>query len=108
MSVHPAVGRAHPALRAYAWAFLAILYAPILLLPVFSFNKATYIAVPIEELTTEWCAELWGLRPIWARALEQRDPWRRGGGDLDGARRLRGEGRHAGANAGARTEFSAS
>ncbi len=63
----PAVGgRAHPALRLYAWIFIAVLYAPLLLLPLFSFNAATYIAFPLRGFTTEWYAELWDLAPMWA------------------------------------------
>jgi len=59
-------GRAHPALRAYAWAFVAILYAPLLLLPLFSFSSSTYLAFPIEGFTTEWYGQLWNAAPMWA------------------------------------------
>jgi spermidine/putrescine transport system permease protein len=45
-------------LRAYAIAFLAFLYAPILLLPVFAFNDGTVIAFPLDGFTTRWFAEL--------------------------------------------------
>ncbi|MFO6463731.1 ABC transporter permease [Jannaschia sp. KMU-145] len=45
-------------LRAYVIAFLAFLYAPILLLPVFAFNDGTVIAFPLDGFTTRWFAEL--------------------------------------------------
>ncbi|UWQ20922.1 ABC transporter permease [Jannaschia sp. W003] len=45
-------------LRAYALLFLAFLYAPILLLPVFAFNDGTVIAFPLGGFTTEWFARL--------------------------------------------------
>ncbi|WP_220749102.1 MULTISPECIES: ABC transporter permease [Jannaschia] len=46
-------------LRAYVILFLAFLYAPILLLPVFAFNDGTVIAFPLDGFTTKWFAELW-------------------------------------------------
>ena len=46
-------------LRAYVWLFLAFLYAPILLLPVFAFNSGTVIAFPLQGFTTDWFAEMW-------------------------------------------------
>ena len=45
-------------LRLYVWAFLAFLYAPILLLPVFAFNDGTVIAFPLDGFTTAWFARL--------------------------------------------------
>ena len=45
-------------LRAYAIAFLAFLYAPIFLLPVFAFNDGTVIAFPLDGFTTRWFAEV--------------------------------------------------
>ncbi|MEM9146385.1 MAG: ABC transporter permease [Pseudomonadota bacterium] len=59
------VNRESPALKIYAWAFVAILYAPILLLPLFSFNSSTYIAFPIEGFTTEWYGALWANSQMW-------------------------------------------
>ena len=41
------VGRAG-GLRAYALAYLAFLYGPILLLPVFAFNDSMIIAFPLK------------------------------------------------------------
>ncbi|MGB3555097.1 MAG: ABC transporter permease [Jannaschia sp.] len=46
-------------LRIYVFAFLAFLYAPILLLPIFAFNDGTVIAFPLNGFTTRWFAELW-------------------------------------------------
>ncbi|WP_308916698.1 ABC transporter permease [Jannaschia sp. LMIT008] len=45
-------------LRAYVWLFLAFLYAPILLLPVFAFNDGTVIAFPLDGFTTRWFGRL--------------------------------------------------
>jgi spermidine/putrescine transport system permease protein len=45
-------------LRAYVIAFMAFLYAPILLLPVFAFNDGTVIAFPLDGFTLRWFAEL--------------------------------------------------
>ncbi|CTQ34324.1 ABC transporter permease [Jannaschia rubra] len=46
-------------LRVYVIAFLAFLYAPIVLLPLFAFNDSTVIAFPLSGVTTKWFAELW-------------------------------------------------
>ena len=45
-------------LRAYVFAFLLFLYAPILLLPVFAFNSGTVIAFPLDGFTLNWFAAL--------------------------------------------------
>ncbi|MGH6933040.1 MAG: ABC transporter permease [Dongiaceae bacterium] len=42
------------ALSAYAVFFIVLLYGPVLLLPLFSFNDAIYIAFPLKQLTTKW------------------------------------------------------
>lgn len=60
------IDRPAGSLKVYAWVFVVVLYGPILLLPLFSFNASTYIAFPIEGFTTEWYAELWGTAPMWA------------------------------------------
>jgi spermidine/putrescine transport system permease protein len=44
--------------RAYAYAYLVFLYAPIILLPMFAFNDAVVIAFPLSGFTTEWFAAL--------------------------------------------------
>lgn len=41
-------------LRLYAILYLAFLYAPIVLLPLFAFNDATIIAFPLKGFTTGW------------------------------------------------------
>lgn len=41
-------------LASYAVIFMAFIYIPILLLPVFSFSDSQYIAFPIKEFTLEW------------------------------------------------------
>ncbi len=46
-------------LRLYAVVFLAVLYAPILLLPVFAFNEGSIIAFPLQGFSTRWFETLW-------------------------------------------------
>jgi len=46
------------ALFFYALAYLAFLYAPVLVLPVFSFNNSEFIAFPLTGFTTRWYASL--------------------------------------------------
>ena len=41
-------------LRLYALAYLAFLYAPVLVLPVFSFNNSEFIAFPLSGFTIRW------------------------------------------------------
>lgn len=41
-------------LAAYVAAYLAFLYAPIALLPLFAFNDSTVIAFPLAGFTTRW------------------------------------------------------
>ena len=45
-------------LAVYAILYLAFLYAPIALLPVFAFNDSTIIAFPLQGFTTNWFSEL--------------------------------------------------
>jgi len=42
----------------YAFAYLAFLYVPVLVLPVFSFNNSQFIAFPLSGFTTRWYAGL--------------------------------------------------
>jgi spermidine/putrescine transport system permease protein len=42
----------------YAIAYLAFLYVPVLVLPVFSFNNSEFIAFPLAGFTTRWYAAL--------------------------------------------------
>ena len=41
-------------LRLYAILYLAFLYAPIILLPLFAFNDGTIIAFPLKGFSTKW------------------------------------------------------
>jgi spermidine/putrescine transport system permease protein len=45
-------------LGAYAVGFVILLYGPVLLLPMFSFNDSIYIAFPLKEFTTRWYVEM--------------------------------------------------
>jgi len=47
-----------PGLLAYALAYLAFLYAPVALLPLFSFNDSLFIAFPLSGFTARWYAEM--------------------------------------------------
>jgi len=47
-------------LTLYAFAYLAFLYVPVLVLPVFSFNDSQFIAFPLSGFTTRWYANLAG------------------------------------------------
>lgn len=46
------------ALFLYAVAYLLFLYAPVLLLPLFSFNDSIYIAFPLKGFTFEWYRQM--------------------------------------------------
>jgi len=50
--------RPSPILKGYAYLFLAVLYIPILFIPLFSFNTGIYARFPIEGFTTQWYAAL--------------------------------------------------
>lgn len=57
--------RARPSgLRVYAFAYLAFLYAPVLLLPVFAFNDSTIMAFPLKGFTTAAFTQLWQTEPL--------------------------------------------
>ena len=45
-------------LAVYAVLYMAFLYAPIALLPIFAFNDSTVIAFPLDGATTRWFEEL--------------------------------------------------
>ena len=45
-------------LRAYALAYLAFLYLPVLFLPLFSFNNSRFIVFPLTGFTTRWYSAL--------------------------------------------------
>lgn len=44
--------------RLYAIVYLAFLYAPIILLPLFAFNDGTIIAFPLKGFSTKWFAAM--------------------------------------------------
>ena len=48
----------HRPLFLYALAYLAFLYVPVLVLPVFSFNDSRFIALPLSGFTTRWYGDL--------------------------------------------------
>lgn len=59
-------------LRIYAILYLAFLYAPIVLLPLFAFNSGTIIAFPLKGFTTDWFSQMWAnatLRQALANSL---------------------------------------
>jgi len=45
-------------LRIYTLVYLVFLYAPIVLLPLFAFDKGTIIAFPLDGFTLEWFRQL--------------------------------------------------
>jgi spermidine/putrescine transport system permease protein len=47
-------------LTAYAYAYLAFLYLPVILLPLFSFNDSAVVAFPLQGFTTRWYESLAG------------------------------------------------
>ena len=53
---------------AYALLYMAFLYAPIALLPIFAFNDSAVIAFPLKGATTRWFAALPGI-PALREAL---------------------------------------
>lgn len=46
-------------LGVYAFLYLAFLYVPVLLLPIFSFNDSAIVAFPFKGITMRWYGELW-------------------------------------------------
>lgn len=47
-------------LAIYTVGYLAFLYLPVLLLPLFSFNEGIYVAFPMKGFTTQWWVEMAG------------------------------------------------
>ena len=47
-----------PILKTFTLLYLAFLYAPILLLPIFAFNDSKVVAFPLQGLTLQWFREL--------------------------------------------------
>lgn len=52
-------------LQIYAVVFLIVLYLPVLLIPIFSFNDSIYVRFPLSGFTTQWFVELWNRQPVW-------------------------------------------
>ncbi|MGB4827766.1 MAG: ABC transporter permease [Paracoccaceae bacterium] len=46
-------------LRFYAFLYLAFLYGPIIILPMFAFNDSKVVSFPLSGFTTQWFAEMW-------------------------------------------------
>lgn len=55
--------------RIYACSFLIFLYAPLLLLPIFSFNDSIYIVFPFRGFTLRWYEELFTNNDLVAALL---------------------------------------
>lgn len=47
-----------PGLQSYAIIYLILLYAPIIILPMFAFNNATTVSFPLQGFTTKWFEEM--------------------------------------------------
>jgi len=62
------IGRTRVPLRAFYAAMLVLLYLPIGLLFVFSFNAATTLSFPLSGFTTEWYQSVLGNGPMLAAA----------------------------------------
>jgi spermidine/putrescine transport system permease protein len=52
------------ALGLYAIGYLIFLYAPVLLLPLFSFNDSIFVAFPLRGFTLQWYAQMAENRPL--------------------------------------------
>lgn len=65
----PYIKRPNRPLAIYAILFLAFLYIPVLLLPLFSFNASIYVAFPIEEWTLGWYVEMFNNEPMFAALM---------------------------------------
>jgi spermidine/putrescine transport system permease protein len=58
--------RGSRALFLYALVYVAFLYGPVVLLPLFSFNNSVFIAFPLSGFTTRWYSEMAGDRAMHA------------------------------------------
>lgn len=65
MSSGSYINRRNRPLQIYALVFLIVLYAPILFLPLLSFNDSIYARFPLEGFTLRWYVELWNRDPVW-------------------------------------------
>jgi spermidine/putrescine transport system permease protein len=62
------IGRTRVPLRGYFVAMLVLLYLPIGILFVFSFNSATTLSFPLSGFTSDWYASVIGNGPMLAAA----------------------------------------
>ena len=69
MSASSYLNRPNRTLFAYAVIYLAFLYGPVLLLPLFSFNDSIYIAFPLKGFTTEWYDAMLNNEPMHAALM---------------------------------------
>jgi spermidine/putrescine transport system permease protein len=53
-------------LALYAVGYLVFLYAPVLLLPLFSFNDSIFVAFPLKGFTLQWYAQMAENAPLQA------------------------------------------
>lgn len=51
-------------LKTYTILYLFVLYAPILLLPIFAFNDSTIVSFPLQGFTTKWFVALAEAKPL--------------------------------------------
>ena len=65
----PYIERPNRPLAVYAILFLAFLYIPVMLLPLFSFSDSIYIAFPIKGWTLEWYKEMFVNEPMFAALM---------------------------------------
>jgi spermidine/putrescine transport system permease protein len=61
--------RPNRGLTAYALAFTALLYIPILFIPLFSLNAGLYQRFPLEGITLDWYAQLFSRGPAFDALL---------------------------------------
>jgi spermidine/putrescine transport system permease protein len=65
MSTSAYLRRPNRVLQLYAILFLVVLYVPILLIPLFSFNDSIYVRFPLQGFTTDWFVQLWHRQTVW-------------------------------------------
>ena len=57
-------------LTTYAILFIAFVYGPVLILPLFSFNDSTFATFPLAGFTTRHYVEMWGQGPMIAALVK--------------------------------------
>ena len=77
MSEASYIQRRNRPLHVYALLYLAFLYIPVLILPLFSFNDSIFIAFPLRGFTTSWYEQLFANEPLFAALMNRRQPLRR-------------------------------